>query len=89
MPLRIRTVRYQPRFEHHRLELRARVPRLEQILDGLEWLIARSPEHCPIVWGTMLRYAMSDAFPGAPQVVVIFTIEDGDQVCHVRDLWTR
>lgn len=87
--MKLRTLRYQPRFEASRARLAASIRRLDDILVGLEFQIARAPEACPQVWGTLLRSVTSDPFPGAPLVVVIFTVDDDDEACVLQDLWSR
>lgn len=49
--------------------------RLDEIIRGVEWLIATHPERCAKV-DRNLRVAFTETFPDAPAMRVFFTITD-------------
>ena len=64
-------------------ELKPSVPRMDEILEGIEWSIMVDPEGWRKVPDTQLWGAWSDPFPDAPTLAVYFTIDDPGQCTMV------
>ena len=49
--------------------------RLDEVIDGVVWLVANHAEACPVIQGK-LRVAFTNPFPDAPAVRIFFSITD-------------
>jgi hypothetical protein len=58
------------------------VKRIDELIEGVTWLIANYADECEIVEGN-LRVAFTDPFPDAPPMRVFFTITD-DNNCTLH-----
>jgi len=75
----VRTIRYSERWEQCLKAVGPLAERLEEILMGVEWAVAENAEdYGDEVPGTNLLIALTDPFPGAPALVVFYSIEDED-----------
>lgn len=74
---KIRQVAYDQTFLDQAALLEADSPRLDELLDGVIWLIATHAEECEVVERN-LRVAFTDPFPDAPAMRVYFTITNDD-----------
>lgn len=80
---RARTVRRDQLFEQNARLIQPDAPRLDEQLQGVEWVIATNPEACPRIPGTLLRLVKTDPFPGAPPLRIYFTIDD-ENTCTMQ-----
>jgi hypothetical protein len=76
---RARQVDRSEEFEACCEQLRERVPRLDQVLEGVEWSIMVAPDHWTRVPDTELWLITTDPFPDAPALAIYYTIEDSDE----------
>lgn len=54
--------------------------RLDEILNGILWVLARKPDFFPRVPGTIIHRAKTEKFPNLPVFRIWFTY-DADEVC--------
>lgn len=54
------------------------IKRLDDMLNGITWALARHPEEFPCVPCTSLYMAATDPFPDAPAIRVWYTFDDGN-----------
>jgi hypothetical protein len=85
--MKTRTLVCSERYQRNLEVFRPHYPRLDDVVAGLEFVIARNPGGCSGLWWTDVRYARSDSFPGMPVVVILFSGEDADEECRLHDLW--
>jgi hypothetical protein len=78
----IRQIAYDQTFLEQAAILRADARRLDELLDGVTWLIANHAEDCEVVERN-LRVAFTDPFPDAPAMRIYFTITD-DNTCTLH-----
>ena len=74
---RIRQIAYDQTFLDQGALLQADARRLDELLDGVLWLIATHAEDCEVVERN-LRVAFTDPFPDAPAMRIYFSITDGN-----------
>lgn len=64
-------------FATQKRKLKHSARRLDSILDGITWALARKPEQFPRVPDTEKLYlAKTDPFPGAPRMYVWYTFDE-------------
>ena len=80
---RARTVIRDPIFDQLVQALADDVERLDEMLDAIEWAVATRPEWYTEVPKTILRFILTDPFPGAPRMRVYFSIDD-ENTCTLR-----
>ncbi len=73
---RLRTIREEPKFEEQCQALAIIHKRLDEVLSGLYFSLARHPETFPAIPGTSLSIAKTAVYPDAPAVRVFFTFSD-------------
>lgn len=78
--LRLRTIRQEPKFDEQLRELGISCRRLDEILDGVCFGLARDPESFGVVPGTHLSILKTAVFPQAPSLRIFFTYTD-NEVC--------
>jgi hypothetical protein len=66
----------EEQFAQEKKNLRHSAARLDEILFGITWVMARRPDSFPQVPGLKLYVARTDSFPGAPPLHVWFTFDD-------------
>ena len=71
----IRTVVEDQTFWEQARLLQPDAKRLDDIIDGVKWLISSHAEECEVVEGK-LRVAFTDTFPDAPAMRIFFSITD-------------
>jgi len=74
---RIRQIAYDQTFLDQAALLRKDARRLDEMLDGVLWLIATHAERCEVV-DRNLRVAFTDPFPDAPAMRIFFSITNDD-----------
>ncbi len=72
------TIREEAGYRLSLKHLRVTYERMDQAMEGLTFILARSPEIFPEISG--LRRARIDPYPGVPECNVWFRVE-GDTVC--------
>lgn len=77
----MRTIRYSEAWERCVEEMGEQLARLDDLLQGVEWAVAESPEHFPLVEGTELRIILTDEFPDVPAFVIYFRIVSDTLCC--------
>jgi hypothetical protein len=63
-------------------KLKVAYQRLDEVLVGVGIALARHPEHCPVIKGTVLSVIKTRPFPAIPALRVFFTYDDGE--VHLR-----
>jgi hypothetical protein len=82
MAAKHREVIWDYTFEEQVKLLQPDTKHLDEIIDGVTWLISTHPERCAIVESN-LRVAFTDTFPDAPAMRIFFTITD-DNTCTLH-----
>ena len=80
MNFQARTVVASSRFDGEAEAIFGEFQRADQAMQAIDWGIATDPERWSLIPGTQLRVIKTHTFPGAPAVVVFFTIDD-DNTC--------
>ncbi len=73
---KLRTVREEPKFLEQCQALAVSHKRLDDVLSGLYFSLARQPEIFPKVPGTSLSLAKTAMYPDAPALRIFFTYSD-------------
>ncbi len=72
-----RTVREEDEFKTAKKKLRRSTKRLDEILDGVFWVLCRKPESFHNIPGRMLYVAKTDPVPGGiPGFYIWYTLDD-------------
>jgi len=71
-----RTLREEKQFAEEKAKLKHSAKRLDEVLSGLSWTLARRPDSFPNVPGLKLYLAKTDPFPGTPALFVWFTFDE-------------
>ncbi len=74
--LKARTLREEKSFSDDKKRLSKSAKRLDEILDGIIWVLARNAESFSIIPGTVLGLAKTDKFPGHDAYYVWFTFDE-------------
>lgn len=75
----MRTIRYSPGWETCVETTTPLAPRLDEVLEGVEWAVASNAEaYGDEIDGTDLKVALTDPFTDAPALACYFRIENGD-----------
>ncbi len=78
---KIRNIREEASFVESRDKLGATVKRLDEILWGVTWALAKDAECASwAVPDTPIRVVLTDAFPDIPSLRIYFRVVDDDQV---------
>ena len=72
----IRTIRQEPKFDEQLDGLGITCKRLDAILEGVGFALARAPESFERVPGTLLSILKTAVHPGAPSLRVFFTYNE-------------
>lgn len=72
--LKLRTVSEADSFGESRAVLGVSVKRLDEVLEGAVFVVARGPEECHPIPKTNLRIIISDPFPDMPRLRIFFRI---------------
>lgn len=78
-----RTIRQAPEFAKQIEWFELGYKRLDEIMDGVTWSIARNPGVFPLMAGTGLRLAKTDPFPNSAPLRIYFTWDEDDN-CTLR-----
>jgi hypothetical protein len=70
-----REIREEQAFQDAKRKLQHSAKRIDEILFGVTWVIARKPESFPKVPGLDLYVAKTDALLGAPALYIWFTFD--------------
>ncbi|MBO0682573.1 MAG: hypothetical protein J2P45_05405 [Candidatus Dormibacteraeota bacterium] len=73
---RKREVIRSPLFASQARQIQPNAPRFERQLWSVEDAVSRAAEVFPLVPGTRLRVAKTDAYPWAPRLRILFTVDD-------------
>lgn len=83
MESKYRTIRHDHDYEDQARRLGLSHKRLDEVLDGVTWAIARSPAEFELMLDTGLRLVKTDPFPDAPPLRIYFTWDEDDN-CTLR-----
>jgi hypothetical protein len=72
----IRTIRQEPKFDEQLEGLGVSCKRLDAILEGVGFALARAPEAFERVPGTLVSILKTAVHPGAPSVRIFFTYNE-------------
>jgi hypothetical protein len=75
-PADLREVVEQPRFRDEKKKLKPSAKRLDEVLDGVIWTLARSPESYANIPGTKLYLAKTESADGVTGLFIWFTFND-------------
>lgn len=78
--VKVRTIRESPRFKLQCEELRLTVRRLDEVLRGATWAVAKHPERLPLIPNTDLRIVLTKPFPDVSALRIFFRIADENYV---------
>ncbi len=81
------SVRRRPGFDDQGADLAGSVQRLDEVLAGLEWIIANDPEYYDSIPYTSLRVARTREFPDVPLMRVYYSVELQEDCCTLE--WIR
>ncbi len=73
---RPRDIREEEAFKDAKNKLRHSAKRLDEVLFGVTWVMARKPESFPKIPGLDLYVAKTDATPNTPALYIWFTFDD-------------
>jgi len=73
---RARDIREEEAYKDAKQRIRHTARRLDEILSGVTWVMARKPESFPKIPGLDLYVAKTDPSPDAPALYVWFTFDD-------------
>ena len=62
--------------------------RLDEILDGILWVLRRRPEFFPNIPGTTLYRAKTEQFPDLPVFIVWFRFNENTVTLELIEHWT-
>lgn len=76
----IRTLRESDQYKFQCEEITTDAKRLDEQLEGITWVIARKPDSCTKIFNAEgdVRMIETEQFPGAPKLLVLFTIDDSN-----------
>ena len=63
-------------------KLKVSYKRLDEVLVGVTLALVQSPEHCPVVPGTVLSIVKTREFPDIPPLRIFFTYDEKE--VHLR-----
>ena len=72
----LRTIRESTRFTRERDELNPNVRRMDEILEGICWIIVRDPEQGQQTAAEGIRAIPTTHLPGAPALVLYYSWDD-------------
>jgi hypothetical protein len=72
----LRTIRQEPKFDDQIKTLGISHSRLDEVLDGVCFALARHPESFENVKGTNLSILKTAVYPGAPSLRIFFTYDE-------------
>ena len=75
-PPKFRTIRQEPSFDEDLESLAISHQRLDEVILGASFFLARQPELCHKVPGTTLRVFKTAVYPNAPSIRIFFTVTD-------------
>jgi hypothetical protein len=78
--VKVRTIRESPRFQLQCKELGLAIRRLDEVLIGATWAMAKHPEQLPLIPDTDLRVVLTAPFPDLPALVIFARIADRNYV---------
>jgi hypothetical protein len=78
----LRTIVEDESFSNAFAKLKVSYRRLDEVLVGITLALVQSPEHCPIVPGTVLSILKTREFPGIPPLRIFFTYDEKE--VHLR-----
>lgn len=76
----MRTIRESLRFKLQCEELGLEVRRLDEVLAGATWAMAKHPEHLLLIPNTELLVVLTAPFPNLPALVIFARIADENYV---------
>ena len=63
--------------------------RLDEMLHGITWVLARKPDECPRVQGSTLHRARTEDVPGLPVFLIWFTFDQDTVTLQLIEHWTE
>ena len=87
MPSNRRTIRWEHSAAAAQDAFAADIPRLDEIIAGIEDRISYAAESCEEVPGTPWRGAASIVTQTTPVIVVVFFTIESDDLCTVSAMW--
>ena len=63
--------------------------RLDEMLHGITWVLARKPDEFPRVHGSTLHRARTEDFPGLPVFLIWFTFDQDTVTLQLIEHWTE
>ena len=63
--------------------------RLDEILDGVLWHLARKPELFPRIPGTVVHRVRTESFPETPVFLVWYTFDQDTVTLQLIEHWTE
>ena len=78
----IRTIVEDESFSKSFDQLKVSYRRLDEVLVGVTLALVTSPEHCPVVPGTVLSILKTREFPSIPPLRIFFTYDEKE--VHLR-----
>ena len=76
MTSKFREIIEEKQFADEKRKISKSLKRLDEILDGVTWILCRKPESFHNIPDTPLWLAKTDPFPGHPALQVWFTFDD-------------
>src|ERR1700733_9962143 len=84
-PPKLITIRQEPSFDEELAPLTTSHKRLDEVIFGATFSLAREPELCHKVPGTAIRIYKTAVDPDAPSVRIFFTLTDDEvRLLHVE-----
>jgi hypothetical protein len=81
-PRKLRTIRQEPCFDEQVRILALDHARLDEVLGGVFFVLARSPERYPCIERTNLRAFCTRVYPSAPSLRIFYTFDEDTVSLH-------
>lgn len=76
----MRDIRESTLFSEQCTQLGVGVRRLDDVLESAVWAVANAADDLPTIPGTKLGWIPISSWPGVPEMIVLFRIENDDLV---------